>query len=138
MTAPVLDASAVPAWCFADEASAAGWQMLERVRAEGARVPGIWSLEIANILVKAERRARIDARGIAEFLGLVDELAIAADADTHARATGAILALARAENLSAYDAAYLELALREGRELATRDRGLAAAGRRAGATVLAI
>ncbi len=84
----------------------------------------------------AERRRRIDAIGITEFLGVLDTLDIRVDESTAARGLKEILALARGQSLSSHDAAYLELAMREGLTLATRDDALAKAARRVGVDVV--
>ncbi len=92
-----------------------------------ALVPGIWALEAANVIVKAQAKGLVsEARGSA-FIGLLEEMFITVDSSTAARALGDILQLARRFKLSSYDAAYLELALREGLPLATLDAALRAA-----------
>jgi predicted nucleic acid-binding protein len=98
-------------------------------------VPAIWPIELANVLANAERRGRIAASDIAEFLALIAPLDIQVDAETAARGLREILAVARHEALSAYDAAYLELAMRLGLPLATRDARLADAARHVGVEV---
>jgi len=132
----VIDASVALTWCFEDEASPETDVIADRVGAEGGRVPDLFRLEIANILVGAERKGRISAADTASFLKGLDGLSITIDQETSARAWRDTLALARSERLSAYDAAYLELALRSGAALATRDGELAAAARRLGVVVL--
>jgi predicted nucleic acid-binding protein len=131
----VLDASIALAWCFGDEATSATTLMLERLENESAVVPAIWPIELANVLANAERRGRIAASDIAEFLALIAPLDIQVDAETAARGLREILAVARHEALSAYDAAYLELAMRLGLPLATRDARLADAARHVGVEV---
>ena len=105
--------------------------------AEGAAVPGSWSLEVANGLVAGERRRRIKAAESAAFIALIEELPIVADPASGARALHETLSLAREHRLSAYDAAYLELAMRLGVPLATADRALATAAPQAGVALLA-
>jgi predicted nucleic acid-binding protein len=131
--AVVLDCSAAVLWAFEDEATKAGDTLLARLGA-GTRawVPAIWHLEVANVLVGAQSRGRIDQAGIEAFLGLLGRLAIDVDLDTSGRAWGKTLDLAVQHKLSAYDAAYLELALRLGLPLATMDRELVRASRAAG------
>lgn len=133
----VFDASVALAWCFHDEATAASAALLDRLALdEIAEVPAIWALEVANILVMAEKRKRLDAAAVAEFVALLETLDIRADDAPAARAFGEILALARREGLSSYDAAYLDLAMRRGLPLATRDAALAKAARRAGVAAI--
>ena len=131
----VIDSSAALSWCFEDEASPASDALFERVRDRGAVVPGLWHLEVANVLLQAERRGRIATGDVATRLELIAELPITTDDETTARAWREILALARAEGLTTYDAAYLELAIRRGLPLQTRDRALATAAGRCGVAV---
>ena len=135
MSELVIDSSAALSWCFEDEASPASDALFERVRDRGAVVPGLWHLEVANVLLQAERRGRIATGDVATRLELIAELPITTDDETTPRAWREILALARAEGLTTYDAAYLELAIRRGLPLQTRDRALATAAGRCGVAV---
>lgn len=135
MTAGVVDSSIALTWCFEDEASPETDRLFERVRDDGAVVPGLWHLEVANVLLQAERRGRIGRAGVARRLMLISDLPIATDQETTPRAWRETLSLARAEGLTAYDAAYLELAERRGLPLMTRDNDLGAAAKRLGVTV---
>ena len=132
----VVDASVALTWCFADERRAETDAIGERVSAEGAIVPALFHLELANVLLIAVRRHRVTFNDMSEKLADVAALPIVADDETIARAWTNILVLARDERLTAYDAAYLELALRLGLPLATLDGDLAAAARRRGVKVL--
>ena len=136
MTGLVIDASSVLAWCFEDEGGPEVDAMIEKVAAEGAVVPGMWPLEIANGLVVGERRGRIKPAESAAFAAMIEELPIVADRATGARALHETMSLAREHRLTAYDAAYLELAMRLGLPLASGDRSLAAAAERVGVVVL--
>lgn len=137
MSGFVLDASTALTWCFHDEATTGSLSVLQRLEADHAEVPAIWPLEVANILAAAERRRRIDAAGIGEFLAVIESLDIRVDGATASRALNDILGISRREGLTAYDAAYLDLAMREGLALATGDRALAAAAQRCGVSVIA-
>lgn len=132
MTAFVLDSSLALCWCFEDEATEGTRQLLEHLRTEGAAVPNLWHVEIANVLGLAERRRRITAAETAQFIALLETLEIDVDEETWLQAFGRILALARQERLTAYDAAYLELAMRLGVPLASKDRELCDAAERVG------
>jgi predicted nucleic acid-binding protein len=110
--------------------------LLERVRDEGGLVPGLWRLELANVLVNAERAKRIGMNQIAIFLDLIRKLPIAVDTQASTRAFDTILDLARYERLTTYDAAYLDLALRRNLPLATKDKDLSLAARRNGVRLL--
>ncbi len=136
MTDLVLDASVALAWCFENEATAAADRVLERLAAEAASVPAIWHLEIANVLALSKRRRRITSARSGEFIALLETLAIVVDEETPSRALGHVLDLARKERLTAYDAAYLELAMRLGLPLASKDIDLCDAAERLGVSVL--
>jgi predicted nucleic acid-binding protein len=109
---------------------------LERLVLDAASVPAIWHVEIANVLALSERRGRITPAGSGEFIALLETLAIVVDEETPSRALGRVLDLARAEQLTAYDAAYLELAIRLGVPLASKDADLCDAAERLGVSVL--
>jgi predicted nucleic acid-binding protein len=135
VSALVIDSSAALSWCFEDEATPESDTLFERVRDQGALVPGLWHLEVANVLLQAEKRGRIATSDVATRLELIAELPIATDTETTARAWREILALARAEGLTTYDASYLELAVRRGLPLHTKDEALIAAAERSGVAV---
>jgi predicted nucleic acid-binding protein len=132
----VIDASSVLAWCFEDESGAEADALIAKVAADGAAVPSLWSLEIANGLVMSERRGRIKPAETASFVAMIEELPIVADQATGARALHETMSLAREHGLTAYDAAYLELAMRLGLPLATDDRSLRGAAERTGVALL--
>jgi predicted nucleic acid-binding protein len=133
----ILDVSVVLAWLLPDERGAAAVdEVLDRVTQEGAVVPGLWRLEVANALVMAERRVRLTAAQRAAALQVLAALPVAIDGDTAARAWTDTLALADEHRLTLYDAAYLELARRLGLPLATLDRELRAAGTALGIPLL--
>ena len=128
----VLDCSVVMAWCFEDEADSHADSILDLLAANGAIVPSIWPLEIANVLLVAEQRKRLTEADSLQFIGLLNNLPIVVDHETPDRALNATMFIGRQQGLSSYDAAYLELAMREGVALATRDKGLVDAARKCG------
>jgi predicted nucleic acid-binding protein len=129
----VLDCSAALPWVFADEVTAGTDRLLDELAAgEQALVPAIWPLELGNVLLGAMRKKRIDQAGVETFFSRLGDLEILVDVETADRAWDKTLDLAQQHRLSAYDAAYLELAMRRGVPLATLDKGLAAACRAAG------
>ncbi len=128
----VLDCSVTMAWCFADEAGPYTDRALESLAEREAWAPDIWQLEVANVLVVAERRKRLTKADSTRFIGLLQALPIRVAPGAAERGLNAILTLARDQKLSAYDAAYLELAMRMGCELATEDTALRRASRRCG------
>ncbi len=131
----VIDCSIALTWVFEDEASPQTDTLFERVRDEGAIVPALWHLELGNVLLQAEKRGRIGRGDVMTRLDLIAELPISVDQQTTARAWREILTLARAEGLTTYDATYLELAVRRGLPLLTKDGDLADAARRMGVAV---
>ena len=128
----VLDCSVAISWCLVDENNPTANAILAMMPDAEAFVPGIWSLEIANVLLVAERRNRMTQDQSEEAITLLQSLLIQVDTATDANALGATLTLGRQEGLAAYDAAYLELALRLGLPLATIDQRLALAATRCG------
>ena len=130
----VIDASVTMAWCFADEATAGTESVLDQFRQDEAVVPAIWPLEIANVMLVAERRQRLTEAQASRFLDLLQQLPIhVVDAPTD---VASVVAAGRRHELSAYDAYYLVLAERTGAPLATLDRRLAEAATRAGVRLL--
>ncbi|WEZ82854.1 type II toxin-antitoxin system VapC family toxin [Rhizobium sp. 32-5/1] len=132
----VIDASIALAWCFEDEASDETDAVAHRVIAEGGVVPSLFHLELANVLLPSERRGRISASEIAQRLDLIAQMPIETDPQTAGRAWNDTLSLARAHQLTSYDAAYLELAARKGAKLATKDKALATAANQLGVTLI--
>ena|ERR1700722_3902693 len=133
----VLDCSLALAWCFPDEHAPYPQSVLDTLATTAAAVPSLWFLEVANALLASERRGRCTAADITAWLGFLGALPIHTDAETAVRAWSDTLPLARTYNLSAYDASYLELAIRRGLPLATLDAKLKHAGTAAGVTVYA-
>lgn len=132
----VLDSSATLAWVYADEITEPIREVFNRVSENGAWVPGLWRLEVANVLETGVRRRRHDAAFRDSTLSDLAQLAIIVDADTDRQAWGATLQLSERHGLTLYDAAYLELALRRGLPLASLDMELRRAARAEGVVVL--
>jgi predicted nucleic acid-binding protein len=133
----VLDCSVTMAWCFENERDAYARTVLTSIPRGPAVVPPLWLLEVANVLLVAERRRRITRVDADRFVELLGELPIVVVAPEGLSGVGAILALARELRLSAYDAAYLHLARSERLPLASRDRSLRAAAELAGVVLYA-
>lgn len=134
MAAPefVIDCSVVLSWYFADEADDYGNAVAVRLARSQAIAPSLWPLEVANALVMGERRKRSTVAQATAFLAHLVGLPIVLDDATPTHAWGTTLQLARTHHRSAYDAAYLELALRRGLPLATLDGPLAKAAAKTG------
>jgi predicted nucleic acid-binding protein len=134
----VLDASVVLTWCFPDEASHKATEVSERIAAgDRVAVPAFWRHEILNALLVGEKRKRITAELTLGFLADLGRLPI--DVDESPAATivfDTTQALCRKHGLTAYDVAYLELALRGGKELATVDDDLRRSAGSEGVAVL--
>jgi predicted nucleic acid-binding protein len=128
----VLDCSIVLAWYFADEADDYADSVAAAMPSASAIVPSLFHLELANILVVGERRKRSTDAQATAFLARLAGLPIAVDGQTAVRAWSDIIALARSQTLSTYDAAYLELAVRESTPLATLDDKLETAAKTIG------
>jgi predicted nucleic acid-binding protein len=127
----VIDASVALAWCFPDEASNYADAVLVAVEDRTLIVPAVWSLEITNALLVGERRKRIRQPEVGRFVELLKGLSIYEDGQRFADTVGNVLPLAREYDRSAYDAAYLDVAVRHGRPLATLDATLQKAARAA-------
>ena len=132
----VLDASMTLSWAFEDEATSFTDHVLARLNETSALAPAVWPFEVASVLTTAERKGRIQAAEQSEFLEWLRLLPVAVEHRPATWLCQQILPLTRAYRLSAYDAAYLELALREALPLATLDSDLQIAARVAGATLL--
>lgn len=132
----VLDSSATLAWIYGDETTEAIRLLYERIADQGALVPTLWRLEVANALTLAVRCGRIDTEFRDAALRDLAVLDIITDRQTDAHAWDGTLHLADAHRLTLYDAAYLELALRYALPLASLDRNLCAAANRAGVVLL--
>ena len=111
-------------------------RLRERVRTDTVAVPVLWHLEVANVLALAERRRRITPAESTELIALLEMLDVEVDGETPSRAFTRVLDLAREARLTAYDAAYLELAMRLGVPLASKDGDLCDAAERLGVSVL--
>jgi predicted nucleic acid-binding protein len=132
LTGIVIDASVALAWCFPDEASDYADDVLVALEGHSILVPTLWPIEITNALLVAERRKRIKQSRIRQFAELLNGLTVVMASQSVTESVSNILPLAREYSLSAYDAAYLDVAVRHGAPLATLDNNLQKAGRKAG------
>jgi predicted nucleic acid-binding protein len=131
----VLDASVGVSWCFEDERTAHTQAVLDILEQSYALVPALWHFEVSNVLLMNERKDRITPSQAQRFLHLLRTLDIRTDFVTASLLDDACLALARTHQLTAYDASYLELAVRAGLPLATVDKDLIRAAQSAGVTL---
>jgi predicted nucleic acid-binding protein len=114
----VLDASTTASWAFEDEDHPYADEALLQIHQDQAFVPALWWFEVRNILIINERRKRSTALNTAAHLQDLSEMAIIQDITPD---EVEILRLARQHRLTVYDAAYLELAIRNNIPLATLD-----------------
>jgi predicted nucleic acid-binding protein len=133
----VLDASVALSWLLRDAGARSeryAFDVLRRMRATTTEieVPVTWTLEIANVVARAESRGHVTEAETEAFLEMLRAAPITVDSATAAHALSDTLQLARRHRLSAYDASYLELALRGGLPLATLDAELIRAAAKAG------
>jgi predicted nucleic acid-binding protein len=131
----VLDSSATLAWIYSDETTDAIRALFDQVADEGAVVPALWRLEVANSLTVAVRRNRIDVEFRRAALADLTYLDITTDDHTDSHAWSDTLHLADRFRLTLYDAAYLELAQRRKLPLATLDQELRAAAQAVGTKI---
>jgi predicted nucleic acid-binding protein len=129
----VVDASITACWALHDEDHPRADLAFARLRTDDALAPALWWFEVRNILVVSERRKRLTAAETAVFLRDLARLPITID---RAPEESEVLRLARAHQLSVYDAAYLELAQRNRADLATLDKHLVRAARAEGVRLI--
>lgn len=134
----VLDASVAISWCFPGDPSEDtpySRRILNELLVRDALVPAIWAFEIANNIFVSHRKRRITEQQIAEYLDLLKALSIRVESQTLWKDVD-LQSVARRWDIAAYDAAYLDLALRKEIPLATSDEPLKRIAMRAGVTIL--
>ena len=129
----MLDSSIVLSWCLQDGTDPIAEQAMRRVTEQGAIVPGIRWCELRNALVVNKRRGRISSADTAATLADLRQLRILIG---QAHDEGAVVALARGHQHSAYGAAYIEVALRHTLPIASLNKGLRQAAAALGVTTL--
>jgi len=137
MTVFVLDNSVSMRWLL-ESAKASDQRyaeaVLQSLAEADALVPGLWHLEATNVLLGAEKRCEVEGvegGEIERFISQLENLPLHVDPLTSHQSFNRTMALSRIYKLSSYDAAYLELAIREGIPLATLDKGLGKAAKKA-------
>jgi predicted nucleic acid-binding protein len=130
----VLDTTVTMAWCFADEATSISEAILDRLSNlnDMANVPALWLYEVVNVTELAVRKGRIPEQKAKEFLKSISGLPIGIESPTRSQVLDTVRGLAAQYKLTAYDAAYLELAIHQNLPIATFDQALARAARAAG------
>lgn len=131
----VLDNSVTMRWFFGDgkpQELEYARGVLEAMKKASAMVPVTWGLEVSNVIAKSEMKGLVTEARSEAFLEMLEGMEIHADTATFAHALSGTLQVARRYMLSAYDASYLDLAMREGLPLATLDVDLLKAAKKAG------
>jgi len=128
----VVDNSIVMTWCFRDEANLYADAVLKGLVDDEAVVPSIWPLEVVDLLLLAERRNWLHESDSMRFLSLLSRLPIYVERAWPEEMMKQLLGLGRDGWLSSFDAAYLDLAMRQGLSIATLDDKLLEAARRVG------
>ena len=129
MTALIIDTSVTMAWCFGTQATSYTRAARELAARRGAIVPSLWLYEVTNVLVLARRKRALTADQVSGFLDLLRRLKLQVEAPAPDQVFEEAYALAEQHRLTAYDAAFLELARRYHLPLATTDQALALAAR---------
>lgn len=129
----VVDASVAACWLLPDENDHRADAAFARFPTDTALAPSLWWFEMRNIFLSSERRGRLNSLTTAQFLSLLNDMSI--QIDRHPNETD-MMTLARRHKLTAYDATYLELALRQHLPLATLDTALMRAAKAEGVKVI--
>ena len=132
MTCFVVDCSVTMAWHFEDEKNSYADKVLGALRISEVLAPAVWTLEVSNVLLVGEKRGRTTSAKSRRFVALIRSLPIRVVDHSPARVFDEVLALARDQNLTSYDAAYLDLARRLEMPIASIDRRIAGAATRLG------
>jgi predicted nucleic acid-binding protein len=132
----VLDNSVVTGWYLPDQASAYTEAIALQLQTDKALVPSLWQMELANVLKTACTKGKLQMNQARQVLDVLGQLPIEVDTGA-APGQRQLFELAMRYGLSSYDAAYLELAMRHGLPLATRDEQLRLAARAAGVDIVA-
>lgn len=131
----VLDCSVAMAWCFREERNEYVYGILESLSDWEALVPEIWSLELINARLVAERMKRLKEAETAHFMELIASLPIVKEGVVPLNVEKTLLSIGREHQLSSYDACYLELAIRRAIPLATQDTKLVNACKKSGVEI---
>ncbi len=136
ISAFVIDNSVVMSWCFKDETNRYADAVLDLLSDSSAIAPSIWPLEVVNVLLVAERRKRLKQADSIRFITLLSQLPIIVENEWPEKIMKDLLALGRANNLSSYDASYLDLAMKKDCPIATLDKKLIEAARAVDVTIV--
>jgi predicted nucleic acid-binding protein len=133
----VVDASVGFSWIYPDQATPETDSLLNEIATGAAAVvPSLWFLEMANVLLTAQRRRKLTAHQRKTALQKLAAMQFTVDEEAARNAFDKISELAEKYGLTAYDATYLELALRRKLPLASRDETLRSAAVRSGVALM--
>jgi len=133
----VLDASIVLTWCFPDEEARKAEEISERIAlGDKPAVSSFWRHEVLNALLMGEKRKRLTSALTRTFIHDLERLPVEVDAPESVTVFHVTAGLCRKHGLTAYDAAYLELAMRNRIPLATADGALERAARAEGIEIV--
>jgi predicted nucleic acid-binding protein len=132
----VLDSSVAISWCFKDEETPETIQTLTMAKTEAIFVPALWYIETSNVLGFALRKGRLSQSDLMVAVDTLNALEIHPDQPVRLKGFSVLLPLMRKYELTAYDATYLELAMRLDIPLATLDKKLAIAATQAGISLI--
>ena len=122
-------------WCFRSQANGYTDEVLDAMGDSKAVVPSIWSYEVANALLTAERKGTQTRAESIHFLNLLNDLPISVVPENLKEWKDLLLWMGKTYGLSGYDTAYLYLAMDQGLPLASRDRKMMAAAKSAGVAI---
>ena len=134
-TGLVVDNSVVMSWCFEDQANPYADSILRKLTEAVVYVLSVWPFEVVNVLAAAERKKCISEADSVRFISLLSQLPIIVQYESPEKGMKDLLGLARAHNLSSYDASYLDLAMRMGLPMATLDERLKRAAKSSKLTI---
>jgi len=132
----VLDCSITMSWCFEDESDKNTDAILDKLTESEAFVPSIWPLEIINVLLIGEKQKRLTKASSLRFIELIHSLPITIDDYISNHTMYELYALSHEYSLTSYDTAYLELAIRKGLPLTTKDKALKKAAKKCGVILI--
>ncbi len=134
----VLDCSMALTWCLPGQINPDSRMVLDHVKREGALVPAIWHLEIANVLGLKFRDGNLSGPATDAAVSLLKALDIVTDSQYKERTVSNYIGEVLRFELAAYDALYVELALRTGLPLATFDKAMIVSARRFGVALMGV
>jgi predicted nucleic acid-binding protein len=129
----VADASVAIAWIHPAQATEETDAMLDGLAAgDSLVVPALWPLEVANAITVLRRRRKLTTDEARTAIEIIRGLPATVDHEAAVVAFTRLVDLASEHELTVYDAAYLELAIRRQLPLASNDAPMREAALRSG------